>query len=1238
MKSDYKKIENALLAVDQAKFQDIVGHILHGECKDIKNFVKLGSAKGTNKTRSGVPDTFFQLSNGNFLFVEVTTQRDGLGGKIIADLNNCKEKAKKEDIPVERVIYACNQAKPAIEKILEYETLCKGFCKAENPFEIWGLDHLSTLLSTRYRHIASSELGIAFTFGSFQVLDEWFVNKLDVSQDHEFLHREDDIAIITESLMANKVVLLHGKPGCGKTRLAVQIASQFEEKRGFRAFITKGSNTKIMDDLHLENNGRDILIILDDVNRMPYLKEFINYSNKYKNVNVIATVRDYAFGDIMSDLKNYELEAYVTTKEIELLTWDKQEAIIRKIAPKANFEMLRLVREIAHENLRFGVMCAMILAEGKDAPKTIKDLMDEHFKAFDGDIKREENVDKATLKIYRKALLTVAILHRVVDVESRYTGQNSLDTILQKFNLSRFDFLDAMNYWDNKEYINISSKRLVFEIADQILANYLFYKFVFEQQVISLTDIFELMFPRQRGQIVSMFKALIPAYGYKNTVLEKAFKDLWENKYKNQADSDTKYFLEAFHTLLRDETIDYISNQIDKSNGVEFLPIICCYESSNKSIDAIDLILKIMESSQISDKDIESIAEAFSIKNNSFRFNLIAQIYLLEQLKERFDKPLHKKLFLACAKKLLSFSFSYTSFENEFEMTRYSLEVMSCDPIFELRKHIWEGLMELFQNDFERRGIFSILQNNRHNPFINRNDAVHLIIQKDAEVIKGLLKTFKTVCFEEKLFVKYLMECGFLDGESFYKSKITELQKEDKSFEIYSKINTRRVRGQDLDARKKRYEALIPTLDNHLHFVDFLDLLSRYDYCQGSNAWEITEALDLYFNFLDKGCSHDILIAFKEIFEKISNLNCIPANSIRIGLKNCKAKDLFLLLKNKKSTSQNTWLLNLFMQLEVKDIDDEIYDECYNIICGEFIFLNQTPRTRWSGEVITNLLNFEKYRKGFVASIFTEAVKQTKKGKKIYKDFFECLYYYEVGNLWSFRDLTMEVIEGFFGDNVKKLYYEVYFHLIGKGSTVAGKEFIKYLGKKDIKYVFRYYEILLETNCQFMSRSVLKEFPHVAKNLMTLVEIQFKNGIHWISYRLRNIIPKLLDDQESRVFIDLVISKFKNNTEALFEIASAINDMNDESCFYFVNKLIAMQIDLVTFQSIPILSHPRVWSGSEGSLNAHWIGRIERFLMQATRNTKTIKYMNILQERMGKIKNWSEQTRLQDLAESCRVS
>ena len=80
-------IKQKILQLDQGSFQNLCDQILSKE--GYPNIVCLGSCTGTQKTTQGTPDTYFIMENGNYVFVEYTTQLTKLRDKIKVDIEKC---------------------------------------------------------------------------------------------------------------------------------------------------------------------------------------------------------------------------------------------------------------------------------------------------------------------------------------------------------------------------------------------------------------------------------------------------------------------------------------------------------------------------------------------------------------------------------------------------------------------------------------------------------------------------------------------------------------------------------------------------------------------------------------------------------------------------------------------------------------------------------------------------------------------------------------------------------------------------------------------------------------------------------------------------------------------------------------------------------------------------------------------------------------------------------------------
>lgn len=82
-----ESIKQKILQLDAGSFQLLCDSYL---CKmGYPNIVSLGGKAGTRKTTLGTPDTYFSASNGEYVFVEYTTQKTNLFIKICSDIAKC---------------------------------------------------------------------------------------------------------------------------------------------------------------------------------------------------------------------------------------------------------------------------------------------------------------------------------------------------------------------------------------------------------------------------------------------------------------------------------------------------------------------------------------------------------------------------------------------------------------------------------------------------------------------------------------------------------------------------------------------------------------------------------------------------------------------------------------------------------------------------------------------------------------------------------------------------------------------------------------------------------------------------------------------------------------------------------------------------------------------------------------------------------------------------------------------
>lgn len=135
-------------------------------------------------------------------------------------------------------------------------------------------------------------------------------------------------------------------------------------------------------------------------------------------------------------------------------------------------------------------MMAEVLKKHGHLPTKMKELMEYHFNRVNADLKN--SITKDNNANYLKSLVVLAFFHRIV-MEDGDTNWENIREALDKIGISYDMFHDAMAYWDRQEVVNISHEGKVCEIGDQILASYLFYKLVIEDNQIPLIALFAFL-------------------------------------------------------------------------------------------------------------------------------------------------------------------------------------------------------------------------------------------------------------------------------------------------------------------------------------------------------------------------------------------------------------------------------------------------------------------------------------------------------------------------------------------------------------------------------------------------------------------------------------------------------------------------------------------------------------------------------------------------------------------------
>lgn len=537
------EIRDRITRLDPAAFQNLAQELLTQHFRYDKP-VHRGSATRSAATAPGTPDTIWLLPHNKFAYLECGHYPDRAMArdKIEKDIEKCLETERKElesgQLVKIAIAYSCRRLDSSELSYL------RGI---DGRVDLVGTDEMASLLARRYPNLAREHLGIEVSTGQIMSPDEFesaveknsFASTLKV----DLLGRDKEINELLAALEEYQFILVHGRPGCGKTRLCVEALRRFADGSGAYPLVIQSNKLPIWNDLANDVPKEDpSIILLDDANELTGLKGFANFVSNRGNIKVLMTARNYAFEYVRNSVskfcKPYPYEVYPLDEETASTVVENEFGIARG---RASADIIRLSRG----NMRLACAAAQVARKrGVEVFTTMPSLIEacygEKASGLNGDAKRAATI------------VSVLDAHRV-------EGNKDLDKLLAKFGISHDRYVDACATLCHDELVDACQDVMAVAPGEQVLRDYLLYQAFIAEKSLSLFDINELecgntLCPRVVAILVNNFfsNELISS-------LKSQLADIWSS-----ANDETRWrMVEEYHILLGEKGLGYILEAIE---------------------------------------------------------------------------------------------------------------------------------------------------------------------------------------------------------------------------------------------------------------------------------------------------------------------------------------------------------------------------------------------------------------------------------------------------------------------------------------------------------------------------------------------------------------------------------------------------------------------------------------------------------------------------------------------------
>ena len=1186
-------VKSTIIQLSPARFEEFCSTLLYKVGH--KNIYELGIKAGTGKTKTGNPDTYSRNNNGKYTLVVFTTQQNKIYDKILEDISKCFDLVDKE-LPIEKIetIICCHTSSNL--KVIEDNKLHE-YCNEKGVnLEIYGIDKIANLVYNDHPELMRL-LNLSISTNQILHIDDFVEsndnNLMTAPLKTVFYFREEELQKIINSLESSSVVIIGGKSGVGKTRLALEAARLYEKTGNYKIFCVKSNKLEIYNDLvSTIKKGEKYLFKVDDANELDQFNLILEYVNKNSDdyhVKIIATVRDYIKHEVISLVREY---TNPITIDIAKLTDDEIKKLIENNFGIRNNLYVEQIIRISEGIPRFAYMAGKLAVE-KQNLSSISDasqLYENYYKKYMSKF----------LETDRAVLITAGIL--AFNRSIKLQDLEFFKEFLFRLEISISDFKNAIDKLNRIEFIDvIKGKVAIFD--DQCLSNYMLYYVFLDIEIIKLSDIIEVFYIYSRSRTIEALNTILNIFRSEKTLeyIKGEILSVW-NKFEKEDSQYYESFVRDFHIYkpivgfkIADEKIKSIEEkefnitEIDLErkgfyNGNSPLEYLTGYQNSNELLKVYQLLMKYAGKTNSTLIESYNWLESYyglQPKSTDNTQKIICE-YLLEDINKGNSNAM--AIGYMWTKYLLSYSFEsiIPDKNNSFKIRSWNIDYDSYTS--EHRKVSWYILNSLVSKLEWKDKVLAFLGEFADKIYYNSSSKIDIkILEEDLVQIENILSQCNTTRIGYLKVLSKILNSVKKLGMTF-KGELEEYLI-GKEWEIYSLFrNDRRFFECSIKECKNYRQEQITRYFCSKKNVDEVELVSLVDNMLGDpllseDYYFINEALTYIISDLD---FYDDKKLFNALINSSGNINIHPNVILKKILNNYNYKEILTDLKNTDANFKNKWIYSYFEILPANCVDTDMYEELVNFI--KFDIKNNKLY------YIRNLNFLEKFLI-IKPNIYIEI------SKIILENFSEnknssCSYLEDLFD----KDLsTPEKLLLMYNDDVVVLY-NIYYKLLEEGITFdyTGEFFITFL-KNNEEFLKKYIDILIIRKAWntgnedgrikrlWKSKKFIEYFDMIFYNILES-DISYDDRASLASELFSNTSDNEIVKKNQYIWLEHTINE-NANKEKIVNIFNIICELSEDQRRFAIKVFLNNNYNSETFKKLPLF--PIVMSGFGSFINLY---------------------------------------------------